>query len=65
MVSAGSDARYVVFGRLLGSGGIEHYYIEKKADSEGKVSGPFTPEEYNAIATRLAHPAYSWHLKRP
>ena len=63
VVSAGSDARHVVFSRKPVSGGVEHYYIEKMPGSEGKVSGPFTPGEYNAIATRLALPAYSWHLK--
>ncbi len=63
VVSAGSNDRYVVFSRRVGSGGIEHYYIEKKPDTEGDVFGPFTPVEYKAVGARLALPAYSWHLK--
>ena len=65
VVSAGSDARYVVFRRQPASGGIEHYYIEKKPDTAGDVSGPFTHDAYKAIATRLALPEFSWHLKQP
>ena len=63
VVSAGSDARYVVFRRQVAVGGIEHYYIEKRSDREGDVSGPFTPDAYGTIATRLALPDFSWHLK--
>jgi hypothetical protein len=65
VISAGSDARYVVFRRQSASGEIEHYYIEKKPDSEGNVSGPFTPEAYKVVATKLALPEFSWHLKQP
>ena len=65
VISAGSDSRYVVFRRQPASGGIEHYYIEKKADREGDVSGPFTPEAYKTIAAKLALPEFSWHLKQP
>ncbi len=64
VVSAGSDARYVVFRRQTASGGIEHYYIEKKPDREGDVSGPYTPDAYESIAKRLALPDFSWHLKQ-
>ena len=63
VVSAGSDARYVVFRRQVAAGGIEHYYIEKRSDREGDVSGPFTPDAYGTIAARLALPDFSWHLK--
>jgi len=65
VISAGSDSRYVVFTRQLTSGGIEHYYIAKKVSGEGDVSGPFTPDAYKAIATKLALPEFSWHLKQP
>lgn len=65
VVSAGSDARYVVFRRQPVSGGVENYYIEKKTDREGDVSGPFTTEAYEPLAKRLSLPAFSWHLNQP
>jgi hypothetical protein len=64
VISAGSDSRYVVFSRQPASGGIEHYYIEKKPDTVGDVSGPFTPDAYKTVATRLALPEFSWQLKK-
>jgi hypothetical protein len=65
VVSAGSNPRYVVFSRKPISGGIEHFYIVKIPDTVGEVSGPFTPDDYKVIATRLALPEFSWHLRQP
>ena len=62
VVSAGSDARYVVFRRETAAGGIEHYYIEKKPDGAGDASGPYAPDAYEPIAKKLNLPAFSWHL---
>jgi hypothetical protein len=65
VVSAGSDARYVVFRRETSTGVIEHYYIEKKPDGEGDVSGPYAPDAYEPIAKKLNLPDFSWHLPKP
>lgn len=65
VISAGSDTRYVVFRQKTPGGTIEHYYIEKKPDEEGDVSGPYTLDAYEPIAKKLNLPDYSWHLSKP
>lgn len=58
VTAAGSDARFVVFRRETDKGETLFYYIEKKPNREGEVTGPFSAEEY--LSSCL--PGLAWSL---
>jgi hypothetical protein len=58
VTAAGSDARYVTFKQ-----GTLFYYIEKKLDAPGEVSGPYSTEEYSPIQKAKTLPPHTWNAR--
>jgi hypothetical protein len=63
VTAAGSDGRFVTFKRETEKGKVLFYYIEKKRDEVGNVSGPYSVEEYPSIEKAKALPPHTWKLK--
>jgi hypothetical protein len=55
--AAGSDNRFVTFKR-----GTLSYFIEKKPDGPGEVSGPYSTEEYSTIQKAKTLPPHTWNV---
>jgi hypothetical protein len=58
VTAAGSDARFVTFKR-----GTLFYYIEKKPDTPGEASAPYSMEEYSTIQKAKMLPPHTWNAR--
>ena len=63
VTGAGSDARFVTFKSDADNGPVRFYYIEKKPNEAGDVSGPYSPDEYSAIQKAKMLPAHTWNAR--
>ena len=63
VTAAGSDARFVTFKRETESSPVLFYYIEKKRNEAGEVSGPYSIGEYWPIQKAKMLPPHTWTLR--
>jgi hypothetical protein len=63
VTGAGSDARFVTFKSDADSRPVRFYYIEKKPNEAGVVSGPYSAEEYSAIQKAKMLPPHTWDAR--
>jgi len=63
VTAAGSDARFVTFKCETESSPVLLYYIEKKPNEAGEVSGPFSVEEYASIQKAKMLPPHIWNTR--
>jgi hypothetical protein len=63
VTGAGSDARFVTFKRAAENRPVLFYYIEKKPNEAGEVSGPYSAEEYSAIQKAKRLPPHTWNAR--
>jgi hypothetical protein len=61
VTGAGSDARFVTFKCDADNRPVLFYYIEKKPNEVGGVSGPYTTDEYSAIQKAKMLPPHTWN----
>jgi hypothetical protein len=58
VTAVGSDNCFVTFKR-----GTLFYFIEKKPDAPGEVSGPYSAEEYSPIQKAKMLPSHTWNAR--
>jgi hypothetical protein len=63
VTGAGSDVRFVTFKCDADNRPLRFYYIEKKPDESGEVSGPYSPDEYSAIQKAKMLPPHTWNMR--
>lgn len=61
VTGAGSNAGFVTFKRDAANRQVLFYYIEKRANAVGEVSGPYTAHEYSEIQKAKPLPPYTWN----
>ena len=63
VTGAGSDARFVTFKTDADNRPVLFYYIEKKPNGAGEVSGPYSAGEYPAIQKAKMLPPHTWNTR--
>ena len=61
VTGAGSDARFVTFKADVDNRPGRFYYIEKKPNEAGEVSGPYSADEYSGIQKTKMLPPHTWN----
>jgi hypothetical protein len=63
VTAAGSDARFVTFKCDADNRPLRFYYIEKKPNEAGQVSGPYSADEYSVIQKAKMLPPHTWNAR--
>ena len=63
VTAAGSDARFVTFKRETESSPVLFYYIAKKPNEPGEVSGPYSAKECPLIQKAKMLPPHTWNTR--
>ena len=63
VTGAGSDARFVTFKSDADNRPVRFYYIEKKSNEVGEVSGPYSADEYSVLQKAKMLPPHTWNAR--
>lgn len=63
VTGAGSDARFVTFKSDADNSPLRFYYIEKKPNEAGEVSGPYSADEYSVMQKAKMLPPHTWNAR--